>query len=73
MSPRGWAFITAFFSARKYAPSVTQGLRRLYGRDQLHFITCSGYRRLPESGTPERRDFLLEIPEETRRKYQFVV
>lgn len=52
---------------------MTQGLRRLYGRDQLHFITCSCYGRLPESGTPERRDFLLEILEETRRKYQFVV
>lgn len=56
-----------------YSNSVTQGLHRYYGSHDLHFITCSCYRRQPELGTAKRRDRFLKILEEARRKYRFVV
>jgi putative transposase len=52
---------------------VTQGLHRYYGHHDLHFITSSCYDRQPQLGTALRRDLFLEILEETRRKYRFVV
>jgi putative transposase len=52
---------------------VTQGLHRYYGTRDLHFITWSCYRRQPLLDTPVRRDLLLEILEDARRKYRFVV
>lgn len=52
---------------------MTDGLHRYYGTKHLHFITCSCYRRQPHLGTAERRDLFLEIMEEARLRYQFVV
>jgi len=52
---------------------VTRHLHRYYGAQHLHFITCSCYRRQPILGTPERRDRFVNILEETRCKYRFVV
>jgi len=54
---------------------MTQGLHRYYGRGHLHFITCSCYQRQPLLGTPWRRDLflLLQIFEQVRRRYRFVV
>ena len=52
---------------------MTQGLHRYYGTHDLHFLTTSCYRRQPLLGTPKRRDRFLNILEETRRKYRFVV
>jgi putative transposase len=52
---------------------VTKGLVRYYGTEDLHFITCSCYRRQPKLSTSKRRDLFLKIFEETRRKYRFVV
>jgi putative transposase len=52
---------------------MTKGLHRYYGSQHLHFITCSCYHRQPQLGTPERRDLFLQILEETRQKYRFVV
>ena len=52
---------------------VTKGLHRYYGTRDLHFITCSCYRREPHLGTARRRDLFLKLLEETRRKYRFVV
>ena len=52
---------------------MTQGLHRFYGAQDLHFITCSCYRRQPKLGTAHRRDLFLRILEETRRKYRLVV
>ena len=49
------------------------GLRRYYGAGDLHFITCSCYRRDPLLGTAESRDLFLQLLEITRRRYQFVV
>ncbi len=47
--------------------------KRFYGAGDLHFVTCSCYRRQPLLGTPRRRDLLLTVLEEVRRRYQFVV
>lgn len=52
---------------------MTKGLRRYYGVQHLHFITCSCYRRQAFLNTGKRRDLFLKILEEARRKYRFVV
>ena len=52
---------------------MTRKLHRYYGSQHLHFITCSCYRRHPILGTPEHRDRFVNILEEARRKYRFVV
>jgi putative transposase len=52
---------------------VCRNLKRYYGAGDLHFITCSCYRRQPLLGTPRRRDLLLTVLEQVRRRYQFVV
>ena len=49
------------------------GLHRTYGAHHLHFITCSCYRRLANLRTRRARDRFLEILEETRQQYRFVV
>ena len=53
--------------------AVTRKLHRYYGDHDLHFITCSCYRRQPLLGLPERRDRFTTILEQTRLKYRFVV
>ena len=58
---------------RGYPQRVTKGLNRYYGTHDLHFITWSCYRRQPFLGSASRRDLLLKILEEARRKYRFVV
>ena len=52
---------------------MPSGLRRYYGAHDLHFITCSCYRRRPLLGTAHRRDLLLKLLEEVRRRHRFVV
>jgi putative transposase len=52
---------------------VTRKLHRYYGAQHLHFITCSCYRRQSVLGTAERRDRFLNILEEARSKFRFVV
>ena len=49
------------------------GLKRYSGHDYLHFLTCSGYHRQPWLASPRRRDLFLQIFEEARQRYQFVV
>jgi putative transposase len=48
-------------------------LRRIYGLGYLHFITFSCYHRLRFLDTAKRRDLLLRILEQVRRRYSFVV
>jgi len=48
-------------------------LERFYGGGDLHFITCSCYRRRPFLISPVRRDLFLTILEKVRRRYSFVV
>jgi putative transposase len=52
---------------------MPSGLRRYHGAHDLHFITCSCYRRRPVLGTSRRRDLLLTLLEEVRRRHRFVV
>jgi putative transposase len=49
------------------------GLTRYYGAGDLHFITCSCYRRQALLGTKRRRDLFLRVLEQVRQRYQFVV
>ena len=48
-------------------------LKRYYNARELHFITCSCYRRRPLQGTARRRDLFLNVLEQARQRYQFVV
>ena len=52
---------------------MPKGLRRYYGTGDLHFITCSCYRRQPELGSAWRRDLFLGVLEQARQQYQFVI
>ena len=52
---------------------MTQRLRRRYGLGQLHFITCSCYRRLPLLGTEQARHLFLKILTEVRARYDFAL
>jgi hypothetical protein len=52
---------------------VPWNLTRYYGNNELHFITCSCYRRQRLLGTARRRDLFLKVLEQVREKYQFVV
>jgi Transposase IS200 like len=59
-----------------YCPTLLRmpwGLHRYYGAGDLHFITCSCYRRQLLLGTARRRDLFLTVLEQVRRRYQFVV
>src|SRR5437762_12320889 len=48
-------------------------LKRIYGFRDLHFITCSCYRRRQLLGTRHARDVFLRIFDQARRKYKFEV
>ena len=52
---------------------MRHNLTRYYGAGDLHFITCSCYRRKPFLGTAQRRDLFLTVLEQVRRRYQLVV
>ena len=54
-------------------PLVPTRLQRHYGCGALHFITTSCYHRQALLGNPARRTQFLEILEEVRRSYGFVV
>lgn len=49
------------------------GLKRYYGHEHLHFLTCSCYHRQPWLSEPVRRDLFLQILEQVRQRYRFVV
>jgi putative transposase len=53
--------------------SMPKGLKRYYGQEHLHFITCSCYHRQPWLATAQRRDLFSQILEETRQGYGFVL
>jgi putative transposase len=52
---------------------VPKFLKRFYGAGDLHFITCSCYKRQPVLGTASRRDLFLTVLERVRRRYRLVV
>ncbi len=52
---------------------MPKGLRRVYNGRDLHYVTCSCYRRRPLLGTAKRRDAFARILEQVRQRYRFVV
>jgi len=52
---------------------MPKGLKRYYGHDYLHFLTCSCCHRQPWLASPRRRDLFLQILEQVRQRYAFVV
>jgi putative transposase len=52
---------------------MPKGLRRFHHTGDWHFITCSCYRRQKFLDWVRRRDLFLDILEEVRAKYDFVV
>jgi putative transposase len=52
---------------------MPKGLKRYYGTGDLHYITCSCYRRRPLLASARRRDLFLQVLEQVRRHYDFVV
>jgi putative transposase len=49
------------------------GLKRYYGHEHLHFLTCSCYHRHAWLASARRRDLFLQILEQVRQRYRFVV
>ena len=60
-------------SLKLYSAGMPWGLQRWHGGHDLHFITFSCYHRQPLSGSAQRRDLLLKVLEQVRRRYQWVV
>ena len=52
---------------------MPKGLKRYYGDDHLHFLTCSCYHRQPWLGGPHGRNLFLQILEQVRQRYGCVV
>jgi len=52
---------------------MPKGLKRYYGQEHLHFLTCSCYHRQPWLDTARRRDLFEQILEQSRQRYGFVV
>jgi putative transposase len=48
-------------------------LHRYYGSGYLHFITTSCYQRRALLDTAQNRDLFLEVMEQVRRHYRFIV
>ena len=48
------------------------GLKRFNGSGNLHFITCSCYRRQALLASERRRDLFLVVLEQVRQRYGFV-
>jgi hypothetical protein len=65
--------VTALAFLQRYSGAVRHNLHRYYGAGDLHFITCSCYRRQPLLGSPRRRDLFLRVLEQVRKRYAFVV
>jgi REP-associated tyrosine transposase len=52
---------------------MPKGLKRYYGQDHLHFLTCSCYHRQSWLASAHRRDLFIQILEEVRQRFGFVV
>jgi putative transposase len=67
------SFVTVVVPSFPYFHKMLNPLRRYYGAGYLHSITFSCYRRRPLLGEGKQRDRLLQILEQVRRSYRFVV
>src|SRR5262249_30195866 len=61
----------AVFTLKINALPLTRGLKRYYGHGDLHYITCSCFRRRPLLRSPAARDFFLSVFEQVRRRNIF--
>jgi putative transposase len=61
----GMQFLLAWQHAKR--------LKRFYGAGDLHYVTCSCYKRKRWLGTERRRDLFLKILVEVRKQRRFVV
>jgi len=52
---------------------LPSGLQRFFGSNDLHFITCSCYRRQQLLGSSEARNIFLDVLEAVRQQYRFTV
>ena len=52
---------------------MPRNLKRYYGRGDLHFLTFSCYRRLPQLGAANSRNEFLRALDEVRTKYGFAL
>ncbi len=52
---------------------MPKGLKRFYGRGDLHFITASCFQRQPLLGSARRRDLFVKVLEQVRQRYEYVV
>jgi putative transposase len=52
---------------------MSNRLHRYYGTGYSHFITTSCYQRWPLLGSAENRDLFLQVLEQVRQRYRFVV
>src|SRR5215467_8397001 len=52
---------------------MPKGLQRFHHTGDWHFITCSCYQRQKFLDSMRRRDLFLDILEQVRAKYDFVV
>src|SRR5260370_1986282 len=52
---------------------MPKGLKRYYGQDHLHFLTCSCYHRQAWLSSERLRDLFIQILEEVRQRFGFVV
>jgi putative transposase len=52
---------------------IPKGLKRYYGRGDLHFITFSCYRRLPLLGSAKARNLIVRVLGEVRERYRFTI
>ena len=50
---------------------MPKNLKRYYGLQHLHFITCSCYRRRPLLGSIRARNMFVKVLGEVRDRYQF--
>jgi len=69
-SPLHGAAVTVSAGLRRYAGAMRRNLTRYYGAGDLHFITCSCYRRQPLLGSARRRDLFLTVLEQVRKRYE---
>src|SRR5215831_803630 len=53
--------------------TVAKGLQRIYGDGEFHFITCSCHDRRPFLRFAHRREIFLQILEEVRQRYRFII
>jgi putative transposase len=52
---------------------MPKGLKRYYGRGDLHFLTFSCYRRLPLLGTVRARNVFVDVLAKIRKRYRFLL